>query len=858
MSAEAGAATSAFRRLAGYARDPSESGVARRLTGAAFLARVLNAGLGFATQILLARWMGEREYGIYAYLWVWLLVAGGIGSVGLPVAALKFVPEYRTRGDLPALRGFLRFSRTFGLVPSVGLALGGAGLAMAFVSGHGAIYLPAALLALVILPLYVLTDIQTGIARAFDYMDLGLAADYLFRPVLLLAATAALALAGQPGTAVIVMLATLAGMAVTALVQGLALQSRLRAAIGPGPARTDVGRWAAVSWPLLTVSGFTLLLGSTDVIILKLFVGPEDIAVYFAATKIVAVASFVAYGVANTSAHRFAAHAASGDRDATTRLAAETVSWTFWPTLAVAAGLAVFAGPLLMLFGPNFAGGAPIVALLGLGLVAGAAVGPADRALAMADQGRATARIYALAFLLNALLALVLVPIFGLAGAALATALAMAGKSLLLFFAARKRLGLVMLVGASPNSSTLPGAIPPADVNRVEAELLAPAEADAIVEAWRDLSPRALEPNVFFTADCATAGMRHLPEARGSRLLVAWRGRGPERRLVGAWPLLRPRGRWFNPLPVLRAAQNYGTVSTPLIDRDRPDEVLAAMLHALDRAGLRGLLLPFMPVDGPVAASLERVAIHHGLASSVFEGHARAFLRSSLPGAEYVRATLETRRRKEADRQRRRLADEGALAFSVATDPEEVARALDAFLDLESGGWKGQAGTDLRQAPGGAAFMIDAARQMAAHGAFRVATLTLDGRAVAAGLIGIDGPRAYYIKTTYDENFARFSPGLLLTLDLTRYLLDDPLIEDADSIAVMDHPMIDRVWTERMTIASVMLSTRAGGGTLFRAAVTVESLRERARREWRRIRARRSGVSDACRSLPANDAAKNG
>jgi O-antigen/teichoic acid export membrane protein len=356
--------------------------------------------------------MGEREYGIYAYLWVWLLVAGGIGSVGLPVAALKLVPEYRTRGETAALRGFLRFSRTLGLLPSVALALAAAGLTVGLVSGEGAVYVPAALVALVILPLYVLTDVQTGIARAFDYMDLGLAADYLFRPVLLLAATGALAIAGQPGTALIVMLATLAGMAVTALVQGLVLQKRLRAAIVRGPTRTDLNRWVAVSWPLLTVSGFTLLLGSTDIIILKLFVGPEDIAVYFAATKIVAVASFVAYGVANTSAHRFAAHAASGDRGATARLAAETVSWTFWPTLAVAAGLAAFAGPLLSLFGSSFASGAPSSRF------SASARGRRGRG-ARADgplPWRSTAGrrpIYGLAFLLNAVLALVLIPPMG-------------------------------------------------------------------------------------------------------------------------------------------------------------------------------------------------------------------------------------------------------------------------------------------------------------------------------------------------------------------------------------------------------------------------------------------------------------
>lgn len=439
-------------RLVALATDRSEAGASRRFAAVAFAARVLNAGLGFATQILLARWMGEREYGIYSSVWVWLLVAGGVLSLGLPVAALKFVPDYRERGDPDGLRGFLLDARRLGSAPSLVAAILGLALAWAFRAELGG-YAPVAAIALVVLPIYVLTDIQTGIARASDYADLGLAADYLLRPVLLLGFAGALALAGRGGTAASVMAATLAAVAVTAIGQGIVLERRLRARVPAGARRIDLRRWAAVSWPLLTVTGFTLLLGAVDILVLQLFVTPEEIAVYFAATKIVAVASFVSYGVSNTSAHRFAAQIARGDRDGMERFAAETVRWTFWPTLAVAAGLALLAVPLLKLFGSSFASGAPLVAILGLGLVAGAAVGPADRALAMADHGGATARIYGVAVVANAVFCLALVPALGLAGAALATALATALKAVLLFRAARERLGIAMSILTSGRSA---------------------------------------------------------------------------------------------------------------------------------------------------------------------------------------------------------------------------------------------------------------------------------------------------------------------------------------------------------------------------------------------------------------------
>ena len=805
-------AQAVFGRAAAAWRDRSEAGLARRLAASAFAARVFNAGIGFATQIALARWMGEREFGIFAYVWVWLLAAGGVASLGLPVAALKLVPDYTARGDLAGLRGFLRGARWLGALPTVAasaLAIAAFVVIAPDLGPYGAV----TAVALVALPIYVLTDIQTGIARAYDFADLGLAADYVLRPLLLLAFAGALYLAGEPGTALVVMGASGAALAVTALVQGLALGRRLDRLVPAGPARSDWPRWAAVSAPLLTVTAFTLLLGATDILILKLFVGPEEIGVYFAATKIVAIASFVSYGVANTSAHRFAAQVASGDRAALAALAAETVRWTFWPTLAVAAFLSVLATPLMGLFGPGFAGGAPLVWLLALGLVAGAAVGPADRALAMSDHGRAAATIVGLAVLANAWFCILLIPPLGLPGAALATALAFAFRAALLYDAAKRRLGLTMLVGASANV----GRTVMTD-EAITAEIVTPDEAAALTDAWHDLAAAALEPNVFYGPAMALAGMRRLPDERKARVVIAWRDDGGRRALVGLLPLVPGRGLRLNPLPIRRATAHYGTLSTPLLHPDHADAAWAAMLAALDRSGTHGLLLPHIGAEGPVAAALDRVCAGTGRRRIVLDGHRRALLRSDIPGRDYARATLDPRRRKEADRQRRRLAEDGALAFTVARTEAEVAAALDAFLDLEAAGWKGVAGTALRLAPGADTFIREASRELARTDAFRIATLTLDGRPIAAGLVAVAGRRAFYLKTAYDEGFARFSPGLLLTLDLTAHLLDDPAIDDADSIAVADHPMIDRVWTERFAVESVLVATRPGRGLVLDAA----------------------------------------
>src|ERR1700748_1898445 len=105
----------------------NEASLTRRLAGTIFLIRVVSAGMAYASQILLARWMGGSDYGIYVYVWTWVLLRGSMMDFGISASAQKIIPEYRASGDDALLRGFLSGSRWMtGLVSAiVALALAG-------------------------------------------------------------------------------------------------------------------------------------------------------------------------------------------------------------------------------------------------------------------------------------------------------------------------------------------------------------------------------------------------------------------------------------------------------------------------------------------------------------------------------------------------------------------------------------------------------------------------------------------------------------------------------------------------------------------------------------------------------------
>ena len=88
----------------GYAlfSDGSNSSLVRRLAGAAFIIRVASAAIAFISQILLARWMGSFEFGVYIYAWTWVLLIGGMADLGLASAAQRLDPRIHRTQEIRA------------------------------------------------------------------------------------------------------------------------------------------------------------------------------------------------------------------------------------------------------------------------------------------------------------------------------------------------------------------------------------------------------------------------------------------------------------------------------------------------------------------------------------------------------------------------------------------------------------------------------------------------------------------------------------------------------------------------------------------------------------------------------------
>jgi O-antigen/teichoic acid export membrane protein len=432
-------------RLGSVIGGSGEASLTRRLAGTIFIIRVFSAGLAYFSQILLARWMGSSDYGIYVYVWTWILLLGSMMDFGMASSAQKIIPEYRARGDHTLLRGFLAGSRwmTFAASSTVALLLAGLVKLLSPLLGSGEIvplYIGCA-----ILPAFVVANMQDGIARSHDWVMLGLMPQFVIRQGLIIAGTAGVFIFGFHLGATIAMLASAAAVWIAMIGQTIALNRRLAVHILPGPKAYDMGFWLSISLPILMVESFYLLLSYTDVLVLQQYRSSEEVGVYFAVVKTLALVSFIHYAMSATTAHRFAEYHALGDRDRLSAYVAHAIKWTFWPSLGATVMLLAIGKPLLWLFGSQFVGGYDIMFVAAIGLVVRAAVGPVERLLNMLGQQYICALAYALSFVMNVVLCIVLVPHFGGHGAAAATSISLIFETVLLFYIVRQRLGLHVL-----------------------------------------------------------------------------------------------------------------------------------------------------------------------------------------------------------------------------------------------------------------------------------------------------------------------------------------------------------------------------------------------------------------------------
>jgi CelD/BcsL family acetyltransferase involved in cellulose biosynthesis len=270
------------------------------------------------------------------------------------------------------------------------------------------------------------------------------------------------------------------------------------------------------------------------------------------------------------------------------------------------------------------------------------------------------------------------------------------------------------------------------------------ADWDALVHAMRRPSP-------FMLHAWLSEWWRHY--GRGAKLGLRTANR--DGRLVAAAPLLTRSRLGVDVTELLGGAQS--ALGDVLLAADEDDSVTEALLDPGD-AGPGYLDAHGLPRGSRLATALgTRVAVVERVEAPVLE------LRDGWD-AVYA-AHTSSKKRNLHRRRRRQLGELGRLETVVVRDPDALAAALEDAFRLHALRWEGRPDGSDFASERGRAFQRAALQRLSERDVARIVLLKLDGRSIAFHYYFAFEGRMFVHRLGFDPALARYSPGVVNTLD---------------------------------------------------------------------------------------------
>jgi O-antigen/teichoic acid export membrane protein len=405
---------------------------------------IASAGLSFLSTVLLARLLEPAGYGVYAYVYAWVHVLSVLTQLGLSTLVVRETARGMAQDRPDLVQGIWRWAGHITGLLSVALAGIGATLAWTLPGSSGDDRLNTLAWAIWLVPLMALGNLRGAALQGLQRVVAGQVPEFLIRPgVLVLFLGVAAGLLDRPLSAAETMAFNVVAAALAFGFGAWMLWRATPASVRVARPQYEARAWWRSALPLAFIDGMNLINHQASTLILGFFVPDAEIGIYRVAAQISVSASFGLQAVNLVVAPHFTALYAKGDRARLQRLV--TASARVIGAINVGITLAyVLLGRLFLelIFGPAYLGAYTPLLILLVGQAVNSATGSVGMLLNMTWHERDTAKGLAVSAILNVALNLLLVPLLGIVGAAVATAGALITWNVLLWRAVRRRLGI--------------------------------------------------------------------------------------------------------------------------------------------------------------------------------------------------------------------------------------------------------------------------------------------------------------------------------------------------------------------------------------------------------------------------------
>ena len=419
---------------------PDIVGILARGTIIAFLIQITGNGVGYAAQILLARWLGAGAYGTYSYLITWAQVFTMGALLGLDLSIVRFIPEYLLQHDRARLCGILRWSWV--LVLAFGIVLAGISfLALLFLHPIHSEVITLILCSLLI-PMLALSEIQTQVIRSTQRIGWAYAPPILLQPLLLLGlAYFVLQILGVL-TDYTSLVAVMVSLGVIITLQGGVIQRLFAGQVKNTLPSYEIKKWLKVSIPLLFNSIFSIIVVRVDLLMVGYFLGSEQVGIYSAAVRTAAIVGISLFAANTIVAPLIASHYARRDMAGLQDVVSFSTMVSFWPSLIIGLAVILLSKPLLGVFGEQFIQARIPLIILIAGQLVNVGSGSVGFLMVLTGHEKQSMVVVGVCALIITTACSMVVPAFGIIGAAIVSMLGMALWNIWIYLLVVRNLGI--------------------------------------------------------------------------------------------------------------------------------------------------------------------------------------------------------------------------------------------------------------------------------------------------------------------------------------------------------------------------------------------------------------------------------
>jgi O-antigen/teichoic acid export membrane protein len=406
----------------------------------------MNALLQLLTTAILARNLSVGEFGVYAYVLATISLLAIPAHAGMPTLVVRMTAAYQAQGQWELLAGLWIRTRQLLMLLSLAVMLLTIGY-FAFVSdmmnsGDRTLQLTLAA-ALLIVPIKSLAESRAAALRGLGRVVLGQVPDQLVRPLMLALLVSACVLTPWVGMSAPTAMALYTAAALCAMIYATATLAHFRpeATRGVTPAY-ETRQWLRTIIPLSMLAGSQVVLQQTGSVLLGAMSGPESVGLYRIALQGAAVVGFGLLAATTVLSPQIARMHSTGDVERAQAVITGSARVVFATALVLTLMFIAFGKPFIrLLFGTHYVEAhLPLIALC-LGVLIKAVAGPAVAVLTMTGHERDAFLGVGTAAVANVILCVLLIPGYGIHGAAVASTLAFGVWSLQVTRLAFRRTG---------------------------------------------------------------------------------------------------------------------------------------------------------------------------------------------------------------------------------------------------------------------------------------------------------------------------------------------------------------------------------------------------------------------------------